>query len=128
MLLTQSQLLRAVPELYRPRLNEFVASFNMYAVHFGIDNAKRVVHYLAQVFHESGNLRYVELPAHRPWQYAREGRRRAAFQGAWIHPAYGQKELLRLQRQRLLYRRCDCSSGEGGEIPAQPGGLDVVLG
>ena len=60
MLLTQSQLLRAVPELYRPRLNEFVASFNMYAVHFGIDNAKRVVHYLAQVFHESGNLRYVE--------------------------------------------------------------------
>lgn len=60
MLLTQSQLLRAVPELYRPRLNEFVASFNMYAVHFGIDNTKRVVHYLAQVFHESGNLRYVE--------------------------------------------------------------------
>lgn len=60
MKITQAQLLRAVPNLYKPRLDEFVASFNMYAVHFGINDTKRVVHYLSQVFHESGALRYVE--------------------------------------------------------------------
>lgn len=60
MLLTQSQLLRAVPELYRPRLNEFVASFNQWATTFGITTPLRTAMYLAQVFHESGNLRYVE--------------------------------------------------------------------
>ena len=60
MVINQAQLLRAVPNLYKPRLDEFVASFNMYAIHFDIDSTKRVVHYLSQVFHESGNLRYVE--------------------------------------------------------------------
>ena len=60
MVINQAQLLRAVPNLYRARLDEFVASFNMYAIHFGIDNNKRIVHYLSQCFHESGNLRYVE--------------------------------------------------------------------
>ena len=58
--INQAQLLRAVPNLYKPRLDEFVASFNMFAIHFGIDNTKRIVHYLSQCFHESGNLRYVE--------------------------------------------------------------------
>lgn len=58
--LTKSLLLRAVPELYSPRVDEFVASFNQWAIPFGIDNDKRAVHYLAQVFHESGALRYVE--------------------------------------------------------------------
>ena len=60
MVITQSQLLRAIPGLYRKRLDEFVASFNMWAVHFGIDTPARVTHYLAQVFYESGSLRYVE--------------------------------------------------------------------
>ena len=58
--INQAQLLRAVPNLYKARLDEFIASFNMYAIHFGIDSTKRVAHYLSQVFHESGNLRYVE--------------------------------------------------------------------
>lgn len=58
--INQSQLIQAVPFLYKQRLNEFVASFNMWAVHFGINTPLRAAHYLAQVFHESGNLRYVE--------------------------------------------------------------------
>lgn len=58
--ITQAQLLRAVPNLYKPRLNEFVASFNMYAYYHGLTTPKRIVHYLAQVLCESGALRYVE--------------------------------------------------------------------
>ena len=58
--ITKSLLLRAVPTLYIPRVDEFVASFNQWAIPFGIDNDKRIAHYLAQVFHESGELRYVE--------------------------------------------------------------------
>lgn len=60
MTINQAQLRRAVPELYSPRLDEFVASFNMWAIHFGIDTSNRVAMYLAEVFHESGNLRYTE--------------------------------------------------------------------
>ena len=60
MQITRQQLMRAVPDLYFKRVDEFVASFNMWAIPFGIDNNRRIVHYLAQVFHESGALRYVE--------------------------------------------------------------------
>lgn len=56
MRITQSQLLRAVPNTNRKNLDAFVASFNMWAIHFGIDTPARVVHYLAQVFTESGAL------------------------------------------------------------------------
>lgn len=58
--ITRQLLLRAVPTLYIPRVDEFVASFNQWNIPFGIDNSKRIAHYLAQVFHESGALRYVE--------------------------------------------------------------------
>lgn len=57
MIITQSQLLRAVPELYKPRLNEFVASLNQWAVSFGIDSPLRMAHYLAQVIFESQYLK-----------------------------------------------------------------------
>ena len=60
MVITQAQLSRAVPEVNRARLNEFVASFNMWAAHFGIDTPLRAAHYLSQVFHESGYLKAVE--------------------------------------------------------------------
>ena len=58
--ITKPILLRAVPTLYIPRVDEFVASFNQWNIPFGIDTPKRIAHYLAQVFHESGALRYVE--------------------------------------------------------------------
>lgn len=57
MIITQSQLLRAVPELYKPRLDEFVASLNQWAVSFGIDSPLRMAHYLAQVIFESQYLK-----------------------------------------------------------------------
>ena len=60
MQITRQMLMRAVPDLYFERVDEFVASFNMWAIPFGIDNPRRIAHYLAQVFHESGALRYVE--------------------------------------------------------------------
>lgn len=53
-------MLAAVPTLYKNRLDGFVETFNQYAETFGITSRLRVVHYLAQVFHESGALRYVE--------------------------------------------------------------------
>ena len=58
--ITQKQLLDAVPGLYKARLDEFVASFNMFHAYFGVNTRDRIIHYLAQVFHESGSLRYVE--------------------------------------------------------------------
>lgn len=58
MQINKQQLLRAVPDLYKERVDEFVASFNQWAIPYGIDTKQKVVHYLAQVFHESGALRY----------------------------------------------------------------------
>lgn len=56
MVVTQAQLIRAVSGLNKSKADEFVASFNMYAVHFGLTTKQRIVHYLAQVFTESGAL------------------------------------------------------------------------
>ena len=58
--LTKNMLLRAVPTLSQANVDEFVASFNQWAIPFGINNTKRIVHYLAQVCHESGELKYRE--------------------------------------------------------------------
>ena len=41
-------------------MDEYVASFNMWSVYFGVDNPKRVAAYLAQTLHESNLLRATE--------------------------------------------------------------------
>lgn len=60
MQIKREQIIAAVPNVYMLRVNEFVASFNMWAIPYHVDTPKRMVHYLAQVFHESGALRYTE--------------------------------------------------------------------
>lgn len=57
MVITQAQLLRAVPETNKARINEFVAAWNMFSVPFGMTSPKRVVHALAQIYCESGALK-----------------------------------------------------------------------
>lgn len=57
MTINQAQLLRAVSDLNKAALDSFVASFNMYAFHFGLTTKKRIAMYLAQVFTESGALK-----------------------------------------------------------------------
>lgn len=61
MQINKHQLLRALIGIARPSaksLDEFVASFNQWAMAYEINNTKRLVHYLAQVMHESACLRY----------------------------------------------------------------------
>lgn len=59
MVVTQAQLLRAIPETNRDRIDEFVAAWNMYSVPFGLTTSKRIVHLLAQIYTESGALKSV---------------------------------------------------------------------
>ena len=61
MQINKQQLLRALIGIAKPSaksLDEFVASFNQWALAYEINNTKRLVHYLAQVMHESACLRY----------------------------------------------------------------------
>lgn len=59
MKITEQQLRRAVPNVHKERVKEFVAVFNEYCEQFGIDTPVRVVHFLSQVSYESGALNYV---------------------------------------------------------------------
>ena len=60
MTITRAQILRAVPMAERKNLDEFVSTFNKWADSIGLNTPLRIVHFLAQVFHESGNLKYME--------------------------------------------------------------------
>ena len=60
MVLTRSQLLRAVPELNKAAIDSYVASFNQFAIPYGIDTPLRVIHYLSQTIFESQYLKRTE--------------------------------------------------------------------
>lgn len=60
MVITQAQLLRAVPSLDKSRVDEFVAYWNQWAIHYGVNTSLRMAHALSQIFHESGNLSAME--------------------------------------------------------------------
>ena len=57
MIITQAQLLRAVPETSRARIDEVIAAFNMHSFTFGMTSPKRVTHFFAQIYAESGALK-----------------------------------------------------------------------
>ena len=67
--LAQQQILHAVPGIDRERLNQLVASFNMWACHFGVVTPVRAIHFLAQCFTETGALHYMSENLN----YSREG-------------------------------------------------------
>ena len=60
MKLTESQIKQIAPNVSSANLPGFVADFNRWAAEFGVTTPLRVAHFLAQVLHESGELRYTE--------------------------------------------------------------------
>lgn len=60
MKLTEELILRAVPTTNKTRLKDFVRVFNEWSEKFGITTRLRTVHFLAQCWHESCALRYLE--------------------------------------------------------------------
>ena len=60
MTVTESQIKQIMPNAKSDRVKEFVASFNKYSEMFQINTKLRAAHYIAQVAHETGELRWLE--------------------------------------------------------------------
>lgn len=60
MRITEQQLRHAVPSIDNARVKDFIVVFNEYNERFGIVTPLRIAMFIAQILHESGNLKYVE--------------------------------------------------------------------
>lgn len=63
MQINRAQIIRSLDGIAMPpveKIDEYVASFNMWAVHFEINDPKRIAAYMAQTFHESNKLKATE--------------------------------------------------------------------
>ncbi len=112
MVISQGQLLRAVPEAYAGNIESFVATFNQWADRFSVDTPLRVAHFLAQVFHESGNLRHCEENLN----YSAEGLVRTwpsrfSFSQAKVYARHPQKIANKVYANRM--GNGDEASGDG---------------
>lgn len=60
MVITESQIRRLMPNAKNSNVVEFVKNFNQYSNDFGLNTKLRIVHFLAQIALESGELNHVE--------------------------------------------------------------------
>lgn len=60
MTITREEILRICSGVYRKNLDSFVRDFNRWAAEFGVTTPLRAAHFIGQVLHESGCLRYTE--------------------------------------------------------------------
>lgn len=60
MVITESQVRRIMPKAKNERVSEFVKSFNQWSETFEINTKLRIAHYLGQIAHETGELRWLE--------------------------------------------------------------------